>query len=156
MDISNFLDDDFSALAKLSIAQSKPTAEHVDQKTNPPADPVLDYVQKVKYHWLYSARSGYWWHYDKEANEDLENAQLMGLSEAKLTVAGGTQVVANLTTMMQGQRQIRRVTYLGSVKLRGVAGKYYNEDIINPSTNNESRKTDPVPPETSSCHVTDI
>ena len=97
-------------------------------------DPVVKYVRETKYHWLYSARNGYWWHFNQVTNEILENAFIM---DENPTLTYNSQyfkiyfermVQVNLNS--KGSRNIKRVDDLSTVKLRGVAGKYYNQELF--------------------------
>jgi hypothetical protein len=131
---TNFLDDDFSALDRLTVSVSDPSQTsrptHVQSTPQLPVDQELEYVKSAPVHWLYSARDDHWWHFDRESNEDLENAHLMALQTVKVTKHG---ITVDLQSMTQNSgRSVLRTTSLKDIKLRGIAGKKYQRDLMIP------------------------
>lgn len=147
MDLSKYMDgiDDLDKLAEQAgiINPDNKEKEVVDESGTEKTERVLDknvkYVLKVKYHWLYEARNGYWWHFDQDSNELLENAYILGSDEVDITISGKHTVTASLTRMIQttstgNGRNIKRVDTLEGVKLRGIAGTYYNSEYFTPNS----------------------
>lgn len=133
--------DDLDKLAEQAgiINQDKKEKKIIDDGVPEKVEKVLDkevkYVLKVKYHWLYEARQGYWWHFDQDSNELLENAYIMGTDEVDIKVGGKHEVTVSLTRMVQttatgNGRNVKRTETLEGVKLRGIAGTYYNSDYF--------------------------
>lgn len=97
----------------------------------------LDYVRTINYHWLYSARGGYWWHFDPDSNETLEMAHIMQADQVELKISGHT-IEAYLDRMIQistngATRELKRVEDLQGLKLRGIGGDRYNYELLIPT-----------------------
>jgi hypothetical protein len=98
-------------------------------------DKELDYVNNVKYHWLYEAKNDHWWHFDSDSNELLETSYNDKADQTDLSVNGKPPITINFIRMVQttstgNGRNIKRVDDLSTVKLRGIAGTYYNNDLF--------------------------
>lgn len=151
---TNFLDDDFSALDRLAVSVSDPSQTytsrptHVQSTPQLPVDQELEYVKSATVHWLYSARDDHWWHFDRESNEDLENAHLMALPSVNVTKHG---VTVDLLTMTQNSgRSVLRTTSLKDIKIRGIAGKKYNINQLVPvckipTSEQQDKVNQPIP-----------
>jgi len=120
------IDDLVSGLDDLDKLVTNLDPESTTAKpTKKPINPKYAELAELKYHWLYSARGGAWWHFDMESNDILENAFIMGINpvlkqfNAKIDCQNMTQ------TTSRGQRNIKRVDTLEGLNIRGIAGKYF-------------------------------
>lgn len=116
------------------LQQKSPTPPTPPTQVKVSTDPLLEYVKKVKYHWLYEARKGDWWHYDRDSNELLESTYVMGEPNIELLIDGKHKVIVHIDKMVQvtgsGSRNVERVDHLNDTKIKGIAGKYYNTQLM--------------------------